>query len=330
MKIINACRYWLLLLLIISPDVCFSREPFFDGIGSHQRTVTTDSPEAQRYFDQGVAFLHGFNHGAAIRSFQEATRLDPECAMAHWGIALASGPHINNPVVPASAAELAWKEVGLARKYAHDGTAAERDLIEALQSRYAAPQPPDRVPLDHAYAEAMRKVWHAHRKDADIGALFAEAMMNLRPWDQWTKQGEAQPGTDEVLATLDEVLKINFKHPLANHLYIHAVEASPHPEKADAAADRLRDLQPGIAHNVHMPSHIDVRRGRWQQAIDANLKAVEADRRRSEVFGAPEGFLNVYVAHNRHMLAYAAMMTGQGVLAMDQIGRWWPGCRRIF
>jgi tetratricopeptide (TPR) repeat protein len=289
-------------------------EPFYEGLGKHRMDITSDSPKAQRYFNQGMAFLYGFNHGAAIRSFKEAARLDPECAMAHWGIALASGPHINFPLVPPPAAELAWKELELARKHAAAATPVEQKLIEALGARYANPQPEDRSPLDVAYADAMRKVWQEFPNDADVGVLFAEAMMNLRPWDQWTPEGEEQPGTAEILATLDAVL-----NPLANHLYIHAVEASPHPERADAAAARLLTLQPGLAHNVHMPSHIDVRRGRWQAAVESNLKAVEADRRYRKVAGPPKGFLNVYTAHNRHMLAYAAMMSGQSQLALKHI-----------
>jgi tetratricopeptide (TPR) repeat protein len=296
-----------------------AEEPLFDGLGSYSRKITTDSPKAQRYFNQGLAFLHGFNHGAAIRSFQEAARLDPECAMAHWGIALANGPHINYPLVPPPAAELAWKELELARKYEAKASPVERALIDALAKRYANPQPQDRVPLDQAYADAMREVWKAYPNDPDVGVFFAEAMMDLRPWDQWTPAGQAEPGTDEILATLDAVIRLNPKHPFANHLYIHAVEASPNPERADVAAERLRTLQPGVAHNVHMPSHIDIRRGRWPQAITSNLKAVEADRRYRQVFGKPKGLVPLYAAHNRHMLAYVAMMTGQRQLAMKHI-----------
>jgi tetratricopeptide (TPR) repeat protein len=144
-------------------------------------------------------------------------------------------------------------------------------------------------------------------------------MMDLRPWDQWTPDGQPQPSTVEILATLDAVLKLDVNHPLANHLYIHAVEASPHPELADAAADRLRELQPGLAHSVHMPSHIDIRRGRWQRAIDENLRAIAADDHYRAVFGPPQDLLIIYAAHNRHMLAYAAMMTGQSELAVQHI-----------
>src|SRR5712691_6766072 len=146
------------------------REPLFAGLGSYSRPTTTESPKARRYFNQGRAFIHGFNHGEAIRSFQEAARLDPSCAMAHWGIALASGPHINFPLVPPPAAELAWKELSLAQQNAAHASPVELDLIEALSHRYASPQPEDRAPLDQAYADAMRAVWKAHPNDPDVGA----------------------------------------------------------------------------------------------------------------------------------------------------------------
>ena len=307
------------MLTLAGFNLLAAKEPLYDGLGSYSRKVTTDSAEAQRYFDQGLGFLHGFNHRAAIRAFQQAAELDPECAMAHWGVALACGPHINSMAVPPPAAELAWKELGLAQKNAGNASPVERALIDALAKRYANPQPEDRSGLDRAYADAMREVWKKYPKDPDVGAFFAEAMMNLRPWDQWAPDGKPQPGTDEIIATLDAVLKLNPNHPLANHLYIHAVEASPNPERAMAAADRLRNLQPGLAHNVHMPSHIDIRTGQWLKAVDTNAKAVEADQRYRKIFGTPKGFLNVYTAHNRHMLAYAAMMTGQRDLAMKHI-----------
>src|SRR5438552_5710246 len=293
-----------------------AKEPLYDGLGSYSRKITTDSAEAQRYFDQGFAFLHGFNHRAAIRAFQQAAELDSECAMAHWGVALACGPHINSIAVPPPAVELAWKQLQLAQRNAANACPVERALIGAVAKRYANPQPEDRSGLDRAYADAMRELWKKYPKDPDVGALFAEAMMNLRPWDQWTPDGKPQPGTDEIIATLDAVLTLNPNHPLANHLYIHAVEASPNPERANAAADRLRNLQPGLAHNVHMPSHIDIRRGRWQQAIDTNVKAVAADKRYRNIVGPPTGLIPVYAAHNRHMLAFGALMTGQREVAV--------------
>ncbi|HEY2714053.1 MAG TPA: hypothetical protein VGI60_16190 [Chthoniobacterales bacterium] len=321
MKAITRISWNALVLatLLANAQSISAKEPFFEGLGSYKYKITTESAAAQRYFNQGLAFYHGFNHGAAIRSFQEAAKLDPKCAMAHWGIALACGPHINLTVVPPPAAELAWKELQTAQEHAAQASPVERDLIEALSHRYANPQPADRTPLDQAYANAMRKVWQTHPNDPEVGVLFAEAMMDLHPWNQWTPQGQPNPGTEEVIATLDAVLKLNPKHPFANHLYIHALEASPHPERALAAADRLRKLQPGLAHNVHMPSHIDIRTGHWQKAIETNEKAVAAAARYHKIAGPPQGFINVYNAHNRHMLAYAAMMTGQRALALKNI-----------
>jgi len=191
-------------------------------------------------------------------------------------------------------------------------------LIEALGKRYADPQPADRMPLDRAYARAMGEVWKAHPDDADVGALTAEALMDLRPWDQWTLAGKAQPGTDEVIRILDAVLDHSPKHPLALHLMIHAVEASPHPEKADVAANRLRDLEPALGHITHMPSHIDVRRGRWQEAVTANEKAIAADAAYRKIM-PQQGFYRIYMAHNLHMLAFAAMMQGESKKATQAI-----------
>ncbi len=292
--------------------------PLFAGLGDFGRRVTTDSPEAQRYFDQGLCFLYAFNHDEAIRSFRRAAELDPNCAMAWWGISVASGPHINNPAMPTERAAQAWKALCRARAAATTSTDVERALIAALEKRYAFEPPEDRKPLDEAYAAAMRQVWQAHPTDADAGALFAESLMDLRPWDLWLPGGEAQPGTEEVVATLQAVLTQSPNHPLGLHLYIHAVEASPTPQRAIAPADRLRNLQPGLGHLVHKPSHIDVRTGRWAQAIEANAKAIEADRRYREQ--SPEqGFYRIYMAHNHHMLAFAAMMTGQSERAVTAI-----------
>ena len=284
--------------------------PLLEGLGTNGRKITTSSREAQRYFDQGLSLLFAFNHDEAIRSFHEAAELDPHAAMAWWGIAVANGPHINNPIMTPEAAKAAWDALQRAQKEAGKANDTERALIGALASRYADPLPSDRAAFDRAYADAMRGAWRRHPKDADVGALFAEAMMDLRPWNQWTPEGEPQPGTEEVLATLEAVMKLRADHPLALHLYIHAVEASREPGRADAAADRLRDLQPGLGHLVHMPSHIDVRRGRWREAVTANVKAIRADDRYRAVVPR-QGFYGLYMAHNHHMLAFAAMMIGR-------------------
>jgi hypothetical protein len=237
--------------------------------------------------------------------------------MAWWGLAIAQGPHINNPIVTPEATQTALQALAKARD-ADPKSSVDSALIEALSQRYTTPPPQDRRPLDEAYAAAMRKVWKRYPDDADVGALFAESLMNLRPWDLWKPTGEPHPGTDEVVSTLEAVLAKAPRHPLALHLYIHAVEASLHPEKAEEAADRLRDLQPGLAHLVHMPSHIDVRLGHWAKAIESNAKAIAADRAYQQTAARPE-FYRIYIAHNYHMLTFAAMMRGQSELALTTI-----------
>jgi tetratricopeptide (TPR) repeat protein len=303
---------------VVVPTIKAPTVPLFAGLGTHSRRVTTSSPQAQRYFDQGLAFVYGFNHDEASRSFAQAAEIDPQCAMAHWGVALANGPHINNPVIDEAHAKAAWEALSRAREFVRQATPAERALIDALSARYAMPQPADRKALDQAYADAMKQVQKAYPDDADAAALYAEALMDLRPWDLWKPDGTAQPGTNEIVSTLEQVLVKNPYHPLANHLYIHAVEASPLPEKADPAANRLRDLQPGLGHMVHMPSHIDVRRGRWEAAATANEKAILADTKYKEVVPG-QNFYRLYMAHNRHMLAFAAMMQGQSEKAISAV-----------
>lgn len=310
-----SCMIWAVVeLLLAAADPAAAAEPArvkrFDGLGTHGRAISTASPDAQESFNRGLAFLYAFNHDEAIRSFRQAAAIDPGAAMPHWGIAIANGPNINFPLVPEPKAKAAWEALQQAQKLSPAATPVERALIAALAKRYANPQPEDRRPLDGAYADAMRKVWEAHPDDADIGALYAEALMDLQPWNQWSPEGIANDGTDEVLMTLDRVLVLNPKHPLALHLYIHAVEASPSPEKAVEAADRLRELQPGLGHMVHMPSHIDVRLGKWQRAIEANEKAIIADAKYRKAQPEQDFYRN-YMAHNYHMLAFAAMMQGQ-------------------
>lgn len=295
-------------------------EPMFTGTGLHHRTVVTASAEAQAYFDQGLAFLFAFNHDEAIRSFRAATELDPNCAMAWWGIAYANGPHINNPVVPpereAEAFEAAKRAASLAEGL-DDG--ADRALILAVTTRYASPQPDDRGPLDAAYADAMADVYAAHPDDGDVGALYAEALLDIHPWDLWEHDGSPKEWTPPIVALLEDVVADHPEHPLALHLYIHTVEASDDPARADMAADRLRDLMPGLGHLVHMPSHIDVRRGRWQEAIVANTKAIAADDAYQVAAPVPPDFYRLYMSHNHHMKAYAAMMVGRSEMAMQAI-----------
>lgn len=294
-------------------------EPLFEGVGAFGRKVSTRSSEAQVYVDQGLGFLYAFNHDEASRSFRQATELDPDCAMAWWGIAMAAGPHINNPVVPEKQGKAAWAAIEKARSLLSTVSAtADRDLIKAAVQRYAEQPPEDRQALDRAYARAMEAVWRDHPRDPDVGALYAEAMMDLRPWDLWTAEGTPQPGTSTVIATLDAVLALQPGHPLACHLYIHAVEASPHPESALGAADRLRLMPAGLPHLIHMPSHIDVRLGRWKEAVVANERAIAADQSYRKV-RPRQGFYRLYMLHNRHMLAYAALMRGESERAIAAI-----------
>lgn len=289
----------------------------YPGMGVHQRTVTRHAL-AQRYFNQGLTFLFAYNHDEARRAFEQAAVYDPTCAMAHWGIAISYGSHINKPIVKQGNDAQALAALKLAQEHQATCPEADRKLIGALAHRFAENAPEDRTALNAAYAKAMKAAWVAHPQDADIGALYAESIMNLRPWDLWQKNGEPHPGTPELLQTLEAVMKVNPDHPMALHLYIHAVEASPHPDKAVQAADRLRHLCPSVGHLVHMPSHIDVRTGRWQEAIEANERAITADatyRKQSP----RQDFYHLYMAHNHHMLAYAAMMSGQSAKALSAV-----------
>jgi len=289
--------------------------PLFDDMGQHRRKVATPAPLAQCYFDQGLTWAYAFNHDEAIRSFTECTRQDPECAMAWWGIALCNGPHINNPIVPPEREKAAYDAIRRALAHQHRATTVERDLITALATRYAHPQPADRRPLDQAYARAMRKVWRKHHQDPDVGTLYAEAMMDLSPWDLWTQDKQPKPGTREILRTLEQVLTLDPQHPGANHLYIHVVEASADPSLANDSADRLRRLVPVSGHLLHMPSHIDVLTGRWALAAEQNEQAIEADRM-YQAISPNQGFYRLYMAHNHHMLSFASMMQGRAKVAI--------------
>ena len=295
-----------------------SAVPLFEGLGTHTRPVATSKPDAQKYFDQGLMFMFAFNHDEAIRAYRQAADIDPDCAMAYWGVALASGMHINNPTLPPEKLKAALEALGKAREKSGGESPANKALVEALTHRYADPLPEDPKTLEKAYSAAMKEVWEKFPKDADVGALYAESLMNLRPWELWTADGKPQPETPEILRALEAVRKLEPDHALANHLYIHAREASPEPEKADDAANRLRGKHPALGHLLHMPSHIDLRRGRWQEAVEANQLAIDADRAYQKV--VPEqGFYRLYMAHNFHMLTFAAMMQGQSELALKYI-----------
>ena len=296
--------------------------PGFDGPG---RPIDTASEQAQRWFDQGLKLVYAFNHDEAVRSFERAAASDPGCAMAWWGVAYAHGLHINKPEMEEAASRAAYaasRKALAAIEADEQPWAVERALVEALARRYALPVPADRAHLDRAYATAMQGAWREFPDDADVGALFAEALMDLQPWDLWTPEPEpaqgaaeapeAQPKgrTLEILAALERVLELDPNHVGANHFYVHALEASSHPERALESADRLTELVPGAGHLVHMPAHIYARVGRWGDAADSNERAIEADR--AYFARAPEpDFYSLYYVHNLHFLAWAAMMEGR-------------------
>ncbi len=304
--------------------------PLYGDLGAYRRPFTANDPLARKYVLQGLNFLYAFQYGEALQAFQQAAKLDPDCTMAWWGIATANGPHINDPSVSTEHARAALNALQQAQRSLTRATPLEQALLHAAEKRFAAPAPTDRTSLDTAYAAAMRQVWKEFPKDADVGALFAEAMMDLRPWDLWTSDFKPQPGTEEITTTVEAVLKLDPNNQLGNHLMVHAWEMSAHPEKADEAANRLRTLQPGIPHMLHMPSHIDILRGRWKEAIVSNEKALSVDKKYLKTHTV-QGLYGMYLAHNYMVLAYAAMMCGEkkrALRAMDEMlttipAKWW-------
>lgn len=305
-------------LLLAAASACQSTPAVtdpLDELGTHHRAVTTTSAEAQRWFDRGLVLTFAFNHDEAVRCFEKALAADPKCAAAWWGIALCNGPHINYPMVDDVHGERAWKALEQARALSPGASSVEQALIAALGRRYAWPNPPERRALDEAYANAMREVWRAYPKDADVGALCAEALMDLSPWNQWSRDGKPKPGTLEVLETLDAVIALDPRHPLAHHLKVHALEASQAPDQASASADILRTLVPGAGHLVHMPAHIDCRVGRWHDASTSNERAAAVDAR-YQALHTEQGFYRVYMAHNHHFLAFSCMMEGRSADAL--------------
>jgi len=290
--------------------------PLLEGMGDLRHQITTKSEMGQRFFNQGLTLAYGFNHKEAQRAFREAARLDPDCAMAYWGIALVQGPNINaamdNADVP-SAYEAMQKALALVPQAGEQ----ERAYIEALAKRYA-PQPvDDRQPLDIAYADAMREVAKRFSDDPDAAALFAEALMDLHPWKYWEKDGAPKTWTPEIVNTLEAGLQRWPKHPGFNHFYVHAVEASPNPNRAMASADLLRNLVPNAGHLVHMPAHIYIRTGRYHDAVVANETAIKADSNYITQCHAQGMYPVAYVPHNHHFLSAAATMAGQGQKAIS-------------
>jgi tetratricopeptide (TPR) repeat protein len=289
--------------------------PLFTNLGDHHHPVSCTA-DAQVYFDQGLRLVYGFNHDEAVRAFEEAARRDPSCAMAFWGVALALGPNINLPLDGERAAA-AHQAMQHATALAPHATPAEQAYIGALATRYSDDPNADRAALDRGYADAMREVAHRHPDDTDAATLFAESLMDLRPWDLWSADGQPRPDTPEIVATLEGVLQKDPTHPGANHYYIHAVEASPHPERALPSAERLGGLMPGAGHIVHMPSHIYIRTGDYAAAADANQRAIAVDEQYIAAVQPGGVYPMMYYPHNIHFLSAAASMEGRSA---DAIG----------
>jgi tetratricopeptide (TPR) repeat protein len=289
--------------------------PLYQNLGTLHRPMTTVSPWAQRYFDQGLRLTYGFNHAEAIAAYEEAARLDPDCALCYWGIALALGPNINAPM-DAEAEAKAYKAIQTASGLAARASEGEQAYIAALVKRYGAEPGQERAKRDGAYAAAMREVAARYPGDPDAGTLFADALMNQQPWDYWTADGEPKGAALEIVATLEAVLAKAPNHPGACHLYIHAVEASTAPERAVPCAERLPGLMPGAGHLVHMPAHIYIRVGRYREAAERNVEAAAVDEHFIE-HRHPSGiYPEMYYPHNLHFLWAAASVEGQSGVAL--------------
>ena len=283
--------------------------PLFDNLGNLHHPVTTASDRAQRYVDQGLRMVYAFNHEEAVRAFEEAAKLDPSAAMAYWGVALALGPNINAAMTKQHERK-ALEALQKARTYSAHVSAAERGYIEALTKRYSS-KGGSREALDRAYADAMRSLWRQLPDDPDAGVLFAEAMMDLRPWDLWTEKGQPRPGTEEIVSTLESVMSRFPDHPGACHYYIHAVEASPAPERALECAERLPGLMPGAGHLVHMPAHVYMRLGRYHEAAERNAHAASVDRKYMAGGHETSDYAAGYYPHNLHFLWASLAMEGR-------------------
>jgi tetratricopeptide (TPR) repeat protein len=311
-------RAFLCLTLVVSMSGCADppppapTAPLYENLGNHRHAISTSSPEAQKYFDQGLTLSYAFNHAEAIRAFRQAAAIDPSCAMCYWGVAFALGPNINAPITEEAAKE-AWSAIEQARSLASKASEKERAYINALAKRYAVDPKAERAPLDRAYADAMREVARRFPDDLDLATLFAQSLMDTAPWNYWEKDGSPRTFTPEVLAALESVLSRKPDHAGAIHLYIHAVEASSNPARAEPYADRLAALIPGAGHIVHMPAHIYLRVGRFADASRANQEAIKADEAyfSGDAVAGNMTYQIGYYPHNIHFLVASASMEGR-------------------
>ena len=296
--------------------------PLFDGMGDHSHPITTDVAYTQRYFDQGLTIDFAFNHAESARSFKAAQTLDPQCAMCFWGEALALGPNINvtsnGAVIMADHDRLAaHAAIQKALTLKHTASQQEQDYIDALATRYNGDPTTERGPLDQQYVAAMRNLTLKYPQDDDAASLFAEAIMNTMPWDYWIDADNPKPLAQEAIVILEAVLQRNPFHPMALHLYIHAVESSSEPERAEQPADRLINQVPGAGHLVHMPSHIYYRIGRYADASRANELAAAVDEKYIAACNAQGFYPAAYYPHNIHFLWSSSSMEGRSAVAIE-------------
>ncbi len=290
--------------------------PLFTNLGVLEYPVTTTSETAQKYFNQGLILAYGFNHEEAFRSFEEVARIDSNCAMAYWGMAYVLGPNINLPM-DAGVVHTAYEAIQKAISLLDNETQKEKDLVAALAERYSKDVLEDRIPLDQAYSDAMRNLKNRYPEDLDAATMFAESIMDLHPWDYWLKDGTPQPWTPELLSVLESVVQKNINHHGANHLYIHAIEASKNPERGLASADKLRFLAPGAGHLVHMPAHIYIRTGKYHEGSLANIRAVKSDEEYINQCNQQGFYPLAYYPHNYHFLWATATLEGDSKTAID-------------
>ena len=294
----------------------------YDGLGTFHRKISTRSPDAQRYFDQGMRFLWAFNHDESTRSFAYALERDPSCAMCAWGVALTVGPNYNLPMLAKPRAKIAFAATSRAQNLASSGTKVEQAMIAALARRYPNARPLDSqtaVPVLVSYATAMRDVARRYPNDLDVQTLYAEALMNIRAWKLWNADGTPAEGTVEIVATLERVLGRNPMHMGALHYYVHAIEASPHPEMGIVAAERIRGIAPAAGHLEHMPAHIFQRVGRYEDSAEANRKGAAADIAYLAKTTPLDYYPTMYVSHNYQFLAFSAAAEGREAETLDAV-----------
>lgn len=288
------------------------------GLGDVHHPIHTKVLDAQQFFDQGLALIYAFNHEEAARSFRRAAELDPASPMPYWGIALAVGPNYNDTDIDHEREKTAYEAIQKARQLAVTAPPRERDYVEALAHCYSKDPQADLKKLAGDYRAAMKQLTARYPDDLDAAALYAASIMNLHPWDLWTLEGKPADGTEEIVAVLQSVLRRDPAHLGANHFYIHAVEASPHPELALASARRLETAAPAAGHLAHMPAHIYERIGNYDGAVQANRAAIKADRAFIQSAGTEGGLYDLmYYSHNLHFLALACSMEGNFACARD-------------